>query len=96
MSFWNKIKSTCGELSPNCHEAVRTQSEALDRPLPATRRFGLWAHLLLCKWCRRYTRQIHFMHDATGSLPDKIAESASQKLSDDVRNRMKLKLKGQK
>jgi hypothetical protein len=95
MSLWNKIKSACAGLSPNCREAVRAQSEALDHPLPPARRFGLWMHLLICKWCRRYSRQIHFMHAAAGELPDKMAETGPQKLSDDARKRMKLKLKDQ-
>lgn len=95
MNFWNKIKSACADLSPNCREAVRTQSEALDRPLSPARRFGLWMHVLICKWCRRYSRQIRFMHNATGEHPDKMVDAGPQKLSDDARNRMKLKLKDQ-
>jgi len=96
MSFWNKIKSTCADLSPNCRQAVRAQSEALDHSLPATRRFGLWMHLLICKWCRRYSGQIHFMHDATGGLPDKMTETSSSKLSAEARDRIKRQLKEQK
>ncbi len=43
---------------PTCEEAVRLQSEALDRPLPWPQRVGLGFHLWICSLCRRYGRQI--------------------------------------
>ena len=52
-------------LSPNCRQASRLQSEALDHKLPVLQRVGLRIHLLLCKWCRRYGKQIRFLRDAS-------------------------------
>src|SRR5580700_5387138 len=92
MKFWNKIKRACAELSPNCHEAVRAQSEALDHPLPPARRLGLWLHLLICKWCRRYGGQIRFLREAAHEHPEELMESAPQKLSTDARERIKQQL----
>ena len=48
-------------LSPNCKEAIRLQSDAMDRPLTSWQRAGLRMHLWLCKWCRRYGRQVAFL-----------------------------------
>jgi hypothetical protein len=64
------------DLSPSCKKAVRLQSEALDRELPFRQRLGLRIHLALCKWCRRYGRQITFLRDATQGHPDKLAVSS--------------------
>ena len=89
MNSWNKIKSVCAELSPNCREATRAQSEALDHPLPPLRRFGLRLHLFICKWCRRYGRQIRFMRDAVHDHEEKLVEAAPQKLSAEARERIK-------
>lgn len=50
--------------SPNCKEAIRLQSEALDHPLPPLRRIGLRIHLALCVWCSRYANQIKFLRTA--------------------------------
>jgi len=50
-----------GTLSPNCKEASRLQSAALDRRLTLLERFGLRCHLVLCKWCCRYGRQVKFL-----------------------------------
>ena len=96
MKFWHKIKSTCGELSPNCREASRAQSEALDGPLPPAKRLGLALHLLICRWCRRYGRQLRFLRHAAHEHPDKLAKVTPQELSDEARERIKRRLRGEK
>lgn len=77
------------DLSPSCKTATRLQSEALDRKLPLHQRFGLSVHLLLCKWCRRYGKQITFLRNAAREHPDEVAEPVPQKLSDEARERIK-------
>src|SRR5437773_12408758 len=80
------------EFSPSCKEATRLQSEALDRKLPLRQRFGLRVHLLLCKWCRRYGKQISFLRNAAHEHPDEMAEPVPQKLSAEARGRIRHKL----
>src|SRR5438128_12507091 len=81
------------DLSPGCKTAARLQSEALDRKLPLPQRFGLRVHLLLCKWCRRYGKQITFLHSAAHEHADEMAEPVPQKLSAKARDRIKQKLR---
>jgi hypothetical protein len=81
------------DLSPDCRTATRLQSEALDHRLPFRQRFGLRVHLLLCKWCRRYGKQINFLRNAAHEHPDEMAEPVPQKLSGEARERIKRKLK---
>jgi hypothetical protein len=92
MSLRSKIGDIKAALMPDCRDASRIQSEQLERPLPATRRFGLFVHLLICKWCRRYGRQIRFMRSAAHEHPEKLAEADSRPLSDDARERIKSRL----
>jgi len=80
------------DLSPGCKTATRLQSEALDRKLPLRQRFGLRVHLLLCKWCRRYGKQITFLRNAAREHPDEMAEPVPQKLSAEARERIKQRL----
>jgi hypothetical protein len=96
MNIWIKIRTACGELAPDCRAAVRAQSEALDHPLTLKRRFGLWAHLLLCKWCRRYGRQIQFLRRAAHEHPEQSAAPAQVELSGAARERIKQRLRDQK
>ena len=85
-----------GDLSPSCKAATRLQSEALDRKLPLRQRFGLRVHLLLCKWCRRYGKQIAFLRNAAHEHPDELAEPVPQKLSNEARERIKRRLQADK
>ena len=82
-------------ISPNCKEAVRLQSEALDHRLPALERFGLRLHLFLCKWCRRYGKQIRLLHDAAREHPEALADAVPQKLSPAARERISHSLRHQ-
>lgn len=96
MNFWSKLKAGCANLSPDCREATRTQSGAIDHPLPLTKRAGLWMHLLICKWCRRYGQQIRFLRTAAQEHQDQLTEAAPQTLSPAVRDRIKQKLQSEK
>jgi hypothetical protein len=78
----------------NCRAAARLQSEGLDHPLSTGKKIGLWLHLLICKWCRRYGRQIRFLRDAAQEQPDALATTA--KLSDAARDRIKQRLNREK
>src|SRR5882724_10778808 len=82
-------------ISPNCKEAVRMQSEALDHQLPGLKRLGLRLHLVLCKWCRRYGRQIRLLRDAAHEHPDALADAAPQRLSAAARERISQSLRNQ-
>jgi len=93
VNLFDKIKSGCAALSPDCREAARAQSEALDHPLPPAKRLGLWLHLLLCKWCRRYGNQIRILHHAAHEHHEELTEAAPDKLSRDARERIKRRLR---
>jgi hypothetical protein len=81
-----------GDLSPNCRQAVRLQSDALDRPLSLGQRLGLRIHLLLCKWCRRYGRQITFLRAAAQKLDEHEQACLPPPLSAAARQRIKQRL----
>jgi len=82
-------------LSPDCKEAVRRQSEAMDHPLPRLQRIGLHIHLVLCIRCLRYGKHMVVLHTAAQRCePEAGAKDA---LPDDARKRIKQALKtGQK
>jgi hypothetical protein len=93
MIIFRKIREHCASLSLNCQEAVRAQSEQLDHPLPRLTRIGLRLHLLLCKWCRRYGKQIRWLHQAAHNHDEKWAQTNASVLSKNARERMKRALK---
>jgi hypothetical protein len=99
MNFLSKttaaLKAGLRSLSPTCRDASRFQSETLDHQLPPAKRTGLWLHLLICKWCRRYGRQIRFLRHAAQANPDELTEADPQKLSGEARERIKQRLQGE-
>jgi hypothetical protein len=87
------IVSGLAELSPSCGTAARLQSEALDHKLTWRQRLGLRLHLVLCKWCRRYGKQIGFVHNVVHSYPDEVTSAIPQQLSDEARERIRQRLR---
>ncbi len=83
-------------LLPACRQVSRLQSDLLDRPLSLPKRFGLRLHLLVCKWCRRYGKQIRFLRQAVHEHPDELSQATPQTLSPEARERLKNSLRGEK
>ena len=79
-----------------CKEAVRLISEGLDRHLPWPARLGLKMHLLMCRRCSAYGRQLrgltrlfHFRFAETRST-----ERSDETLAPETRERIKTALRG--
>jgi hypothetical protein len=96
MNFWSKLKAGCASLSMDCREASRAQSEALEHPLPLSKRIGLKIHLFICQWCRRYGRQLRFLREAAHDHAESLTDASGQKLSSAARDRIKQKLQSEK
>jgi hypothetical protein len=50
----------------DCREATRLVLQGEDRSLNLRERLGLRLHLLVCKACPRFVRQVRLMREATG------------------------------
>lgn len=60
-----------------CKDASRLISEGQERPLGRMERWGLRFHLWICGNCRRFERQMWFLHKVLHSL-DRRVETDSQ------------------
>lgn len=100
MNWFGKITNALarglGDLSPSCKQAARLQSAALDGKLPFRQRLGLRIHLMLCKWCRRYGKQIRFLQTATREHADDEQALPQKTLSPEARARIKQRLQAGK
>ena len=88
-----RLVSGLAEFSPGCKTAARLQSEALDHQLTLRQRLGLRIHLVLCKWCSRYGKQITFVQKVAHSHPDEVTTAVPQELSDEARERIRKQLR---
>jgi hypothetical protein len=85
------------ELSPSCKEAARLQSVAHDRTLTPVESFGLRFHLLVCRWCRIYGKQIRFLRSvAQAYASGDVQHSTHPALSSEARERIKRSLQSGK
>lgn len=76
-----------------CREATTLMSRSMDAPLRYSQRFSLWMHLSMCRFCRRYQRQLRFLRIATRWLEEAPVDQGSPGLSDDAKARMAETLK---
>jgi hypothetical protein len=76
----------------NCRDTAKLASEAMDRTLPLMRRISVKIHLMMCKFCRRYLRQVRFIREILQLAPEEMKdapESTAIRLSSDARVRIR-------
>ena len=76
----------------NCREVSQLASEALDRKLTLKERIGLRFHLMMCKLCTRYVRQLKFMHHASSAEDENHVKGSGVRLSETARDRIRNQL----
>jgi hypothetical protein len=52
----------------SCKDVTRLLSESMDRSLPLGKRIGVRFHLLICKFCLRYERQLLLIRETARRL----------------------------
>ena len=78
-----------------CKEASRLASLSLDKPLPLGTRIRMRLHLLICAWCRRYVKQVRFIHEAAPKYEEAVDCASPKALSGEAKERMKKAIKSQ-
>lgn len=80
----------------NCKKVSRRVSESMDRNLAPHHRLFIRIHLLMCKYCARFRKQLLFLKETARFIegpPDDLETSTL--LSSEARNRMKQMLRTQ-
>jgi len=72
-----------------CKQVARLVSESLDHELPAGRRFAVRAHLMLCRLCARYRRQILALRGLVRQAVRQLEHAPELRLSDEARARIR-------
>jgi hypothetical protein len=81
-----------------CEGVARLASESLDRELGLMERIALRSHVLYCKACRRYRRQLEHLRLAMRKLAGGIEAGVPApvlRLPEEARERIKRALKGE-
>ena len=75
-----------------CRDIARMASDQLDRPLPFRQRVSFRMHLLMCRLCRRYVRQLVLLRRAgarLGEMPGSTARPLSQAARERIAARLR-------
>ena len=82
-------------LTANCRETSHLVSDSLDRDLRWPERVAVRAHVLICRSCRGFKRQLLFLRDAVNKLemPPLRGEFDDVQLSPEARERIRLALR---
>ena len=81
----------------SCKDVTRLISESMDRRLPPGRRIGVRLHVLLCRFCARYERQLLLIRDTVRRIAvpeDPPAGLSRDTLSAQARERILRSLSG--
>ena len=76
----------------SCKDVTRLLSESMDHSLPLGKRIGVRLHLLICKFCARYERQLLLIRETVRRLvatEDWPGESSGEPLSAEARERIR-------
>jgi len=69
----------------NCKQASQLISRTLDETLSLRERFALKLHLYLCKYCSRFSQQLHNLHIALRNMGKSIEDDTSIKLPSETK-----------
>ena len=79
----------------SCRDVTRRISESMDRPLTRRERRALRLHLLICRFCVRYERQLLLIRDTVrriAAAEGEPAGPATESLSAEARERIRISL----
>jgi hypothetical protein len=80
----------------NCKEASQIASDAQERPLSLGEKINVYLHLLICKPCVNFNKQLKFMRKATASANDQVSIKPDTGMSDNTRERIRQQLNQKK
>lgn len=58
------------KLMYSCRQASELSSRAMDQPLGPTERLLLRLHLMMCRGCSNFSRQIEFLRRVSRKIPE--------------------------
>jgi len=80
----------------SCRDVTQLLSESMDTSLPIGKRIGVRLHLLMCKFCTRYERQLLLIRETVRRLAateEKPGEPPGETLSEEAKERIRNSLR---
>lgn len=86
--IWKTLKNTVFILTLRCDQASRLISLSQETPLNRPEELALSLHLLSCRVCRKYKRQLKLMREVLGKLVEpRVYANMASALIDEAQSR---------
>jgi hypothetical protein len=79
----------------SCKDVTRLLSESMDHSLPLGKRVGVRFHLLICRFCARYKRQLLLIRETVrrlAAMEDAYSSLTVERLSEEAKERIRKSL----
>jgi len=76
----------------NCKEASQLASDAQDRPLSLGEKINIYLHLLICKPCVNFNKQLKFIRKVSTAANDNVSMKPDTGMCDNTRERIRQQL----
>jgi len=76
----------------SCKDVTRLLSESMDHSLPLGKRLGVRLHLLICRFCARYERQLLLIRETVrrlAAMEDTHGPLTGEPLSEEAKERIR-------
>jgi hypothetical protein len=73
----------------NCQHVAQLVSESMDHKLSPGRRLGMRFHLLMCKHCARYKKQLYFIRQLISNNSSLISDSSPTTMDESAKKRLR-------
>ncbi len=79
----------------SCKQASQLISQSLDRSLTLRERITLKLHLIICKYCKRFSQQVQTLRNAMRTMIDSIENNNTIVMPSATKKRIALSIKKQ-
>jgi polyhydroxyalkanoate synthesis regulator protein len=73
----------------SCREISYLVSKSMDERIPVRQRLGVRMHLMMCRFCARYKRQLELLRRIMHHYAEQLQEQAAAELPPEARARIK-------
>ena len=74
---------------PSCKEAMELQSRAVDGELGVGKRMLVAIHVMMCRVCRRYGKQVSHVSEFASELPERAPMGELHPMPPEVKERIR-------
>ena len=77
-----------------CKDISQKVSQSMDAALPLPQRMAVWLHLLMCRYCFRFWRQLFMLRKMSRRIDSgQLSVGTSDRLSQEAKERLKKTLR---